>query len=75
MILKILKFNCIYLSLIYSSAHAYIDPGTGSIILQAIIAALAASVVFIKIYWHKLLVFLRIKKKVDFENKNQENKK
>ncbi len=76
MIRKILLLNFISLLLTVSSAHAYIDPGSGSIILQALIAALAAGTVFIKIYWHKLLVLLGIRKKTEIDNKqNLDNKK
>ena len=74
MIRKLLVLNFIYLFLTVSSAHAYLDPGTGSIILQGIIAALAAGVVFIKMYWHKLLTLLGIKKKVDIEDKKNPDK-
>lgn len=57
-------------------AFAYLDPGTGSIILQGLIAALAAGAVFVKIYWYKLLTLLGIKKKGDFDDKkNTDNKK
>lgn len=35
-------------------AHAYIDPGTGSIILQSIIGGIAAGALVIKLYWAKL---------------------
>ena len=71
MIRKLLVVNFIYLFLTVSSAHAYLDPGTGSIILQGIIAALAAGAVFVKIYWYKLLTLLGIKKKVDIEDKKK----
>ena len=64
MIIKILPLSFISLFLSISSAHAYLDPGTGSIILQAIIGALAAIVVALKLYWHKFLVFLIIRKKI-----------
>ena len=76
MIRKLLFVNFIYLFLTVSSAHAYLDPGTGSIILQGLIAALAAGAVFVKIYWYKLLTLLGIKKKADFDDgKNIDNKK
>tara|TARA_B100001142_G_C13793701_1_gene445896 strand:- start:267 stop:497 length:231 start_codon:yes stop_codon:yes gene_type:complete len=76
MIRKLLFVNFIYLFLTVSSAHAYLDPGTGSIILQGLIAALAAGAVFVKIYWYKLLALLGIKKKGDFDDKkNTDNKK
>jgi hypothetical protein len=41
---------------------AYIDPGSGSMILQMILGGLAAAAVFAKLFWHRLLVFLRIRK-------------
>lgn len=37
-----------------SSAYAYIDPGTGSMIIQAVIAAVAAVSVSIGIFWRRL---------------------
>ena len=76
MIRNIITLNFIYLFLTVSSAHAYLDPGTGSIILTALSAALATGAVFIKIYWFKLLTLLGIKKKSDIINKqNPDNKK
>jgi hypothetical protein len=41
---------------------AYLDPGSGSIILQAIIGGVAAAAVTAKLYWARLLKFLRIRK-------------
>ena len=35
-------------------AHAYLDPGTGSIVLQGIIAGIAVAWFTIKTYWYKL---------------------
>lgn len=40
-----------------SPAYAYLDPGTGSLLIQAIIGAIAAVGITVKIYWHKLRVF------------------
>lgn len=40
-------------------AFAYLDPGTGSIILQGLIAAFAAVAVTARIYWRKIADFLR----------------
>ena len=39
------------------TAHAYLDPGAGSIILQGLIAAVAAGLVVIKTYWYKIKTF------------------
>jgi len=33
---------------------AYIDPGAGSFLLQALVAMLAGALVAIKVYWNKL---------------------
>ncbi len=74
MIIKILPLSFISLFLSISSAHAYLDPGTGSIILQAIIGALAAIVVALKLYWHKFLVFLKIRKKINVDQNNDQEK-
>jgi len=41
-----------------SNAYAYLDPGSGSIILQAILGFIAASLVTISFYWAKAKTFL-----------------
>jgi hypothetical protein len=40
----------------------YIDPGTGSMLLQVILGGIAAAVVGLKVYWGRLLVFFRIRR-------------
>ena len=57
----------IYFSLI-SVADAYIDPGTGSIIIQAIIGFVASILVGASFYWHKFKSFI---KKVLKRDKNE----
>jgi hypothetical protein len=44
-------------------AQAYIDPSSGSMILQGIIAGIAAILVTAKLWWHRLLVMLGIRKR------------
>ena len=57
--MKILYFiSVIYLITFLSNAHAYLDPGTGSIILTAIISFLALMSLKIKIYFQKIKDFL-----------------
>ena len=47
-------FICLFVYFLFSSnAHAYLDPGTGSIILQAIIAFFAGAAAFVSLYWRK----------------------
>lgn len=41
-----------------SAAYAYLDPGTGSMILQLIIGGVAGAMVVLKLYWHKLKQFV-----------------
>jgi len=36
------------------NAYAYLDPGTGSLILQALLGVLAAIGAYITLYWRKL---------------------
>lgn len=38
-------------------AHAYLDPGTGSMILQGVIAAVAVVGLTLKNYWYKIRGF------------------
>lgn len=45
-----------------SSAFAYIDPGTGSAVLQGILAALAAIGLTLKLYWHRFLKLIGVRK-------------
>ena len=40
----------------------YIDPGTGSMLLSTILGGVAAAGVFLKMYWNRVLTFLRIRK-------------
>jgi hypothetical protein len=40
--------------LFIKSAYAYLDPGTGSILLQGLIAAVAGVTITGKLYWSRL---------------------
>ena len=51
-----------------TESYAYLDPGTGSVILQAIIAFVAGTITVITVYWAKLKqsiikIFSKLKKK------------
>lgn len=41
------------------SAHAYIDPGTGALMVQAAIGAAATALVTIKYWWTKVISTFR----------------
>jgi len=40
-------------------AHAYLDPGTGGIILQMLLGGAAGVMVVAKLYWHQFTSFFR----------------
>jgi hypothetical protein len=46
-----------------NQAEAYLDPGTGSMLLQVILGGVAAVGVAVKLYWHKLRVVFGMGKK------------
>jgi hypothetical protein len=46
-----------------SSAYAYLDPGTGSMILQVLLGGVAGLALAGKLYWQKLLSVLGIRRK------------
>ena len=54
-----LKFLCLIVGLIsYTSpAYAYLDPGTGSMLLQGLIGGLAVTISVLSIYWQKVKAF------------------
>jgi uncharacterized membrane protein len=43
--------------LVSNSAYAYVDPGTGSILLQGLIAAVAAGIGYVAMYWQRVKAF------------------
>jgi hypothetical protein len=56
---KIILFLLIYNSVLINNAYAYLDPGTGSIILQAILGAIAAGFSYCAFYWNKVKNFFK----------------
>jgi hypothetical protein len=44
------------------SILAYLDPGSGSMLVQLLVGGVAAAVVALKLYWYRLLRLLRIRK-------------
>jgi hypothetical protein len=41
---------------------AYLDPGTGSMLVQLLVGGAAAAAVTAKLYWHRILRLFRIRK-------------
>jgi len=46
-------------------AQAYLDPGSGSLIIQLVIAALLGLAVTVRIFWTNILVWFHIKKRAE----------
>jgi hypothetical protein len=44
------------------AVFAYLDPGTGSMLVQLLVGGVAAVAVTAKLYWNRLLRLLRIRK-------------
>lgn len=51
-----------------TDAEAYLDPGTGSMIIQMIIGGIAAGLLTLKFYWHKITSFFKDRKKTTRDN-------
>ena len=56
------KFSVLYILgfiIFPTKAFAYLDPGTGSIILQALLGAIAAGLSYCAFYWNKVKNFFK----------------
>lgn len=62
------------LAILPINAFAYLDPGTGSAMLQGILGALAAIAMVMKLYWHRLLRMLGLRKDVMKKETDTEKK-
>jgi hypothetical protein len=41
---------------------AYLDPGSGSLLLQALVGGVASAAVMTKLYWRRVKRFLRVER-------------
>ncbi len=48
--------------LVAPEAHAYLDPASGSMLVQLIVGGIAGAAVVIKLYWHKFLGLFGVKR-------------
>jgi len=48
-----------------SPAYAYLDPGTGSVLLQLLLGGLAGLALVGKLYWHKFLSLIGAGRQVE----------
>lgn len=56
--------------LLPNNAFAYIDPGSGSVLLQLLLAGIVGAGMFIKMYWNRFIAIFSGKK-----NDNQDSPK
>jgi len=56
----------VFWSLLVSTipAYAYLDPGSGSMLLQLLLGGVAALAVILKFYWNRFLSLFRRDKKI-----------
>ena len=73
LVLSIIFFSAFSLS---TPAYAYLDPGTGSIVLQLLLGGTAGVVMVGRLYWDKIKGFFGIRSKVDdlTEEKDTDNR-
>ena len=50
------------LFMLRDAVFAYLDPGTGSMLVQLLVGGVAAAGVALKLYWYRILRLLRIRK-------------
>jgi hypothetical protein len=55
-------FGVIVALLVPTQAFAYIDPGSGSMLLQLLLGGVAGLAVVVKLFWRRLLAFFGVKK-------------
>jgi hypothetical protein len=46
-----------------AAAHAYLDPGTGSILVQSLLAGIAGVAAVLSLYWQRLKAFFTNRRK------------
>ena len=51
---------CIGSCLVASPAQAYIDPGTGGVLVQLLTGGVAGLFVLVRLYWHRLAGLFRM---------------
>ena len=57
--LRSVAFVIVALVVLERPAAAYLDPGTGSMLLQALLGGVAAVGVIARLYWHRLAAVFR----------------
>jgi hypothetical protein len=56
---KIILLSVIFLCFFSGPLTAYLDPGTGSYMLQLLIAGVASALLAIRVFWNNITVFFK----------------
>ena len=72
---KIVILILAYLFCSISNANAYLDPGTGSIILQAILAFIAGAAATVSLWWMNFKILIKKIFRLSKKDKDIEAKK
>lgn len=62
-----LFLSSLFVGIATTNAHAYLDAGTGSMILQVLLGGVAGLAIAGKLYWHKFLVMIGVRSKTETE--------
>ena len=62
---SVIIFMAFFFAITAAPAHAYLDPGTGSMILQIVIGAVAGALLAIKAYWYKISTYFSSRRRRD----------
>lgn len=54
---KVIILSAVCLASTTGMAHAYLEPGTGSMILNALLGVLAATASALALFWHRVKTF------------------
>lgn len=59
------SLSVLFVGMSTTGAHAYLDAGTGSMILQLLLGGIAGLAIAAKLYWYRFLSFIGVKSKTD----------
>lgn len=57
-----ITLSLLFVGMTASGAHAYLDAGTGSMILQVLLGGIAGLLIAGKLYWHKFLLLIGVRR-------------
>lgn len=70
-IVRILGLGGVLLLIFTEDAHAYLDPGSLSYVLQVIIAVVVGAIYALKVYWGKIKALFSRNKEEECADKNE----